>query len=101
MGVTVASPRDHTHRGGHVTINHPAMRQVTATLWENDVIPDFRAPEGLRIGLSPLSTSFVETYDGVAAIRDVLRGILIAQSGLVSPAAASPAAGLPTPLPHP
>lgn len=61
MGVTVASPREHTHRGGHVTINHPAMRQVTATLWAHDVIPDFRAPHGLRIGLSPLSTSFVET----------------------------------------
>lgn len=84
MGVTVASPREHTHRGGHVTINHPAMRQVTATLWEHDVIPDFRAPDGLRIGLSPLSTSFVETYDGVAAIRDVLRGILLAQSGVLT-----------------
>lgn len=84
MGVTVASPREHTHRGGHVTVNHPAMRQVTATLWEHDVIPDFRAPDGLRIGLSPLSTSFVETYDGVAAIRDVLRGVLLGRSGLVA-----------------
>jgi kynureninase len=88
MGVTVASPREHTHRGGHVTVNHPAMRQVTRILWEHDVIPDFRAPEGLRIGLAPLSTSFVETYDGVAAIRDVLRGILLGQAGL------APAAGL-------
>jgi kynureninase len=85
MGVTVASPREHTHRGGHVTLNHPTMRQVTAILWEHDVIPDFRAPDGLRIGLSPLSTSFVETYEGVAAVRDVLRGILIAQSGLGTP----------------
>jgi kynureninase len=85
MGVRVASPREHTHRGGHVTIDHPAMRQVTATLWKHDVIPDFRAPDGLRIGLSPFSTSFVETYDGVAAIRDVLRGILLSQSGLAAP----------------
>ncbi|MGY4858367.1 kynureninase [Cryobacterium sp. AP23] len=88
LGVTVASPREHTHRGGHLTVNHPAMRQVTRILWEHDVIPDFRAPEGLRIGLSPLSTSFVETYDGVAAIRDVLRGILLGQAGL------GPVAGL-------
>jgi kynureninase len=86
MGVTVASPREHTHRGGHLTVNHPAMRQVTKILWEHDVIPDFRAPEGLRIGLAPLSTSFVETYDGVAAIRDVLRGILLGQAGLAAPA---------------
>ncbi|SDK02827.1 Kynureninase [Cryobacterium psychrotolerans] len=86
LGVTVASPREHTHRGGHLTVNHPAMRQVTKTLWEHDVIPDFRAPDGLRIGLSPLSTSFVETYEGVAAIRDVLRGILLGQSGLTAEA---------------
>ena len=84
MGVTVGSPREQTHRGGHVTINHPAMRQVTATLWVHDVLPDFRAPDGLRIGLSPLCTSFVETYEGVAAIRDVLRGILLGQSGLIA-----------------
>ena len=82
MGVTVASPREQTHRGGHVTINHPLMRQVTKILWDNDVIPDFRAPNGLRLGLAPLSTSFIETYDGVAAVRDVLRGILLGQSGL-------------------
>ena len=84
MGVTVGSPREQTHRGGHVTINHPAMRQVTATLWEHDVLPDFRAPDGLRIGLSPLCTSFTDTYEGVAAIRDVLRGILLGQSGLTA-----------------
>ncbi|TDW30034.1 kynureninase [Cryobacterium psychrophilum] len=84
MGVTVASPRESSHRGGHVTINHPAMRQVTTTLWAHDVIPDFRSPSGLRIGLSPLSTSFVETYDGLAAIRDVLRGVLLGQSGLTT-----------------
>jgi len=88
LGVTVASPREHTHRGGHITVDHPAMRQVTRILWEHDVIPDFRAPAGLRIGLSPLSTSFVETYEGVAAVRDVLRGILLGQAGL------APAAGL-------
>ncbi|TFD09871.1 kynureninase [Cryobacterium sp. TMT1-66-1] len=82
MGVTVASPREQTHRGGHVTINHPLMRQVTRILWDNDVIPDFRSPNGLRLGLAPLSTSFVETYDGVAAVRDVLRGILLGQNGI-------------------
>jgi kynureninase len=71
-GVTLASPRDAERRGGHVTLNHPAMREVTATLWGRDVIPDYRDPDGLRIGLSPLSTSFEETYRGVAAVRDVL-----------------------------
>jgi kynureninase len=48
------------------------MRQVTALLWERDVIPDYRDPDGLRIGLSPLSTSFEEVCAGMAAVRDAL-----------------------------
>ena len=51
------------------------MREVTARLWERDVIPDYRDPHGLRIGLSPLSTSFVEVYRGMAAVREQLAGL--------------------------
>lgn len=72
LGVSLASPRDPERRGGHVTLSHPAMREVTALLWERDVIPDYRDPDGLRIGLSPLSTSFEETCRGMAAVRDAL-----------------------------
>ena len=60
LDVRVASPRDAAERGGHVTLSHPAMRAVTARLWTQDVLPDYRDPGGLRIGLSPLSTSFAE-----------------------------------------
>ncbi|MDI6910277.1 aminotransferase class V-fold PLP-dependent enzyme [Nocardioides sp.] len=72
LGVVLASPRDPDRRGGHVTLNHPRMREVTAALWERDVIPDYRDPHGLRIGLSPLSTSFAEVRAGLEAVREVL-----------------------------
>ena len=72
LGVVLASPRDPDRRGGHVTLNHPLMREVTAALWERDVIPDYRDPHGLRIGLSPLSTSYAEVRAGLEAVRDVL-----------------------------
>jgi kynureninase len=71
-GVVLASPRDPALRGGHVTLNHPRMKQVTAALWERDVIPDYRDPHGLRIGLSPLSTSFDEVRSGLDAVGEVL-----------------------------
>jgi kynureninase len=71
-GVQLSTPREAELRGSHVTIDHPAFREMTATLWDQDVIPDFRAPQGIRIGLSPLSTSFAELYRGVAAIRELL-----------------------------
>jgi kynureninase len=70
--VGLASPRDPAVRGGQVTITHPRMRAVTAALWERDVLPDFRNPDGLRIGLSPLSTSFAEVERGIAAIGAAL-----------------------------
>jgi kynureninase len=71
--VTLASPRDPALRGGHVTLHHDRMREVTARLWQRDVIPDYRDPGGLRIGLSPLSTSFVEVERGIAAVAEALR----------------------------
>jgi kynureninase len=71
-GVQLATPREAEQRGSHITVDHPDFRQMTAELWDQDVIPDFRAPHGIRIGLSPLSTSFTEVYRGVAAIRDLL-----------------------------
>ena len=71
-GVELSTPRDPELRGSHITVDHPAFREMTAALWEQDVIPDFRAPHGIRIGLSPLSTSFAELYRGMAAIRERL-----------------------------
>jgi kynureninase len=75
LGVDLASPRDPQRRGGHLTLTHPAMREVTAALWERDVIPDYRDPGGLRVGLSPLSTSFAEVRRGLHEVRTVLRAV--------------------------
>ena len=72
LGVTVVSPRDGERRGGHVTLGHPRSREVVDALWRDDVIPDYRNPDGMRIGLSPLSTSFAEVHAGLAAVRDQL-----------------------------
>lgn len=71
-GVALASPRDPDQRGSHVTIDHPDFREVCAQLWRRGVIPDFRAPNGIRLGLSPLSTTFAELEVGVDAIAQLL-----------------------------
>ncbi|KJQ53951.1 kynureninase [Microbacterium sp. SA39] len=72
LGVRLLSPRDAELRGSHVTIGHPDFREVTQRLWADGVIPDFRFPDGIRLGLSPLSTSHVETVTGILAVRDAL-----------------------------
>lgn len=73
-GVRVLSPRDAGRRGGHVTLGHPDSARIVERLWGEGVIPDFRHPDGIRLGLSPLSTTHAEALDGVLAIRAALEG---------------------------
>jgi len=46
-----------------------------AALWEQDIIPDFRPPRGLRAGLSPLSTSFTEAATALTRIAALLETV--------------------------
>jgi kynureninase len=76
LGAVLASPIDADARGSHVTVSHPTFESVVDRLWERGVIPDFRFPDGIRIGLSPLSTTFAEVEAGVLAIAEELRTAL-------------------------
>jgi kynureninase len=69
----LATPRDAVRRGSHITLDHPAFEAIMPRLWERGVIPDFRRPSGIRLGLSPMSTSFAELELGVRAIAEDLR----------------------------
>lgn len=69
---TVSTPRDAARRGSHLTIDHPNSAVAVQRLWAQGVIPDFRHPSGVRIGLSPLSTSFAEVERGIRALADAL-----------------------------
>ncbi len=72
LGVEVVSPRDPARRGGHLTLRRAGFRSVLDALWERGVIPDYREPDGIRIGLAPLSTGFAEVERGLAELRAVL-----------------------------
>ena len=67
-GVELTSPRDAAVRGGHVTIDHERFPSLIGELWSEGVIPDFRPPAGIRLGLSPLSTSFAEVEHAISRI---------------------------------
>lgn len=74
-GLEVATPRDAALRGSHVTVRHPASRRITDQMIERGVVPDFREPDLIRLGLSPLSTSFAEVEAGVGVLVDVAAGV--------------------------
>lgn len=71
LWLQVASPRDPSARGGHVTLRHPKARELNDQLWAAGVLTDYRAPDGIRIGLAPLSTSFGELDAGLAVLREL------------------------------
>ncbi|WP_250007389.1 kynureninase [Actinoplanes sp. M2I2] len=72
LGMTAGSPRDPERRGGHLTLRKAGSAELIGKLWTDGVIPDFRQPDGLRIGPAPLSTSFAEVHRGLSALRDLL-----------------------------
>ena len=72
LGVTVGSPRPAACRGAHVAVRHPDARRLTAGLIDAGVIPDFRAPDSIRLGLSPLTTSFGDVARGIDALQQLL-----------------------------
>lgn len=72
LGVRVGSPREPARRGSHVALVHPDARTLTAQLADRDVITDFRAPDVIRFGLSPMTTTFVDVHTGVKALHGLL-----------------------------
>jgi kynureninase len=72
MGCSVGSPRNPAQRGSHVALVHPDARALTRKLIDAGVIPDFRTPDVIRLGLSPLTTRFADVYDGLAQLREML-----------------------------
>jgi kynureninase len=72
LGCSIGSPRESARRGAHVAIRHPEARRLTRAMIDRGVIPDFRAPDTIRIGLSPLSTSFDDVHRGVMVLRELL-----------------------------
>ena len=72
-GVTLRSPREAARRGAHVSFGHSEGLAIDRALIEEmKVIPDFRPPDVIRFGLSPLTTRFSDLVEGVARFRRVL-----------------------------
>lgn len=72
LGFELGSPRDAEKRGGHVSLRHPDGYQISQALIDRNVIVDFRAPDVIRFGASPLYTRFVDVWDAIDRLRTVM-----------------------------
>ncbi|MBI0311563.1 kynureninase [Streptomyces javensis] len=73
-GVRIASPRDPGRRGGHVTLARADAAELSQRLIAAGVVVDFRPPDGIRVGLSPLTTGFAETWRAMDVTRALAAG---------------------------
>jgi kynureninase len=65
LGFTLGSPRDPERRGSHVSVRRADASDLCRALAESGVLTDFRMPDTIRLGCSPLTTSYAEVWDGV------------------------------------
>ncbi|MGW2396351.1 kynureninase [Kitasatospora sp. NPDC001664] len=73
-GVEVVTPREHARRGSQVALRHPDGYPVVQALIERGVIGDFRAPDLMRFGFTPLYLSYTEVWDAARHLTEVLEG---------------------------
>lgn len=71
-GYRVGTPRDDARRGGHVAVEHDAAARVARALKVRGVVPDFRAPNVVRLAPIPLYTSYHDLWTAVQALRAVI-----------------------------
>jgi len=70
--LTLITPRDEANRGSHVSFHHPEGFAVMKALIAEGVIGDYREPEVLRFGFTPLYTGHADVWDAVETFRRVL-----------------------------
>jgi kynureninase len=73
FGFSLASPRDGDQRGGHVALLHPNGYPIMKALIAAGVMGDYRAPNLLRFGFSPLTLRYVDIWDAVERLSAIMR----------------------------
>lgn len=70
--LTLITPREHLHRGSHISVRHPHGYAIVQALIARGVIGDYREPEVIRLGVTPLYLSFCDIWQAVQHLKQVL-----------------------------
>lgn len=76
LGLRPGSPGDPAERGSHVSLRHPEAYRINRAMIEHDslkIIPDFRAPDNIRLGVAPLYNSYKDIYRALVRMREIVK----------------------------
>ena len=71
LGFTLGTPRDSARRGAHIAVRRADGRLLSSRLGDAGVVTDFREPDSIRLGLSPLTTSFADVRRGIERLAEI------------------------------
>ncbi len=77
LGFFLGSPKSSKNRGSHISLQHPEAYRICKALINpknetNKIIPDFRSPDNIRIGITPLYTSFSDIFITIERMRQIV-----------------------------
>jgi kynureninase len=73
LGFELGSPREGERRGSHVSLRHAEAWPITRALIDRaGVVPDFRGPDSIRLGVAPLYTRYVDVWDALDRLRRIV-----------------------------
>ena len=68
----IGTPREPARRGGHLAVEHAEAARIARALKARDVVPDFRAPDVIRLAPAPLYTTYHELWQTARALREIV-----------------------------
>jgi kynureninase len=77
LGYEMGSPSDTVQRGSHISLRHPEAYRICKALIEPKdgspvIIPDFREPDNIRLGIAPLYNSFEDIYQTATRLHEIV-----------------------------
>jgi kynureninase len=72
LGCVLASPRDSARRGSHICLRHPEAWRISQALVRAGVVGDYRTPDRLRLGPTPVNTRFTDVWDALDTTREII-----------------------------
>ncbi|WP_050616444.1 kynureninase [Bacillus testis] len=72
FGFEIGNPLEDARRGGHVCLEHPEAVRICKALKENGIIPDFRAPNVIRLAPIALYTSYEDVWNVVWILKEIM-----------------------------